>query len=176
MEPNTALEDILTNLPELVSPDMTNVFQAMITRQIADCYHSFSTRESKKRAENLYKQSLTLVYPCGFDDEGLSGNIQLAFFYYLEAGNSPQALTVLRGVVPMMAKAVKMNSVERYIRLSFPLCMKERFVRDEFLYKEVSELKADFPLSINVIVLGLYILIQLYLDTSAKADSPDDDL
>ncbi|XP_031574404.1 uncharacterized protein LOC116308158 [Actinia tenebrosa] len=137
-----AMEAILTKLPELVSPDMVNVFHVMITRQIADSYHSLSTRDSKKRAEHLYKESLTLVYPCGFDDEGLSGTVQLALFYYLE-GNTSQALTVLRDIIPVIVKAVKMNSVRRYIFISFSLCMKERFARDEFLYKEVSSSKGD---------------------------------
>lgn len=167
-----AMVAILAKLPELVSPDTVHVFHVILTRQIADSYHSFSTRDSKKRAERLYKESLTLVYPCGFNDEGLSGTIQLALFYYLE-GNSQQALTVLRDVIPMIVKIVKMNSVERYIIISFPLCMKERFVRDEFLYKEVCELKADFPLNINVIVVGLYILIRSCIDTSSK-DTLDD--
>ena len=167
-----AMEVVLTKLPELVSPDIVNVFHTMITRQVADFYHSLSTRNSKTRAERLYKESLSLVYPCGFDDQGLSGAIQLALFYYLE-GNSRQALTGLRDVIPLIVKAVKMNSVERFILLSFHLCMKERFVRDEFLYKKVCDLKADFPITINVIVVGLYILIQSYTDTLSE-DCIDD--
>ena len=167
-----AMEAILEKLPELVSSDMVKVFHTMITRQIADSYHSFSTRDSKKTAERLYKESLSLVYPCGFDDEGLSGNIQLALFYYLE-GDSHQALTVLHDFIPMIDKAVKMNHVQRYILITFPSCTQERFARDEFLYPEVSGLKAEFPITVNVIVVGLYILIRSHIQISSK-DSLDD--
>lgn len=160
-----ALEDILMRLPELVSSNMVNIFHVMISRQIADFYHSCVTRDSKTRAEHLYQKSLRLVYPCGFDDEGLSGTIQLALFYYLE-GNSGEALTVLRDVIPIIIRAVKTkNGVERYISISFPLWLKERFHRDEFLYNEISGLERDFPLVVNVIVIGLYVLILSCINT-----------
>ncbi|CAC5414958.1 unnamed protein product [Mytilus coruscus] len=75
-----ALEEVVAILPQIISLEFTGAFQTGTKRQIADYYHLLGTRYSRKKAESLYKDSLSLIYPCGFNDRQISGRVHLALF------------------------------------------------------------------------------------------------
>ncbi|CAC5414949.1 unnamed protein product [Mytilus coruscus] len=103
-----AMEEVLEILTQIVSLEFTCAFRTVITRQIADFCHSLGTRKSRKKAEILYRESLTLVYPCEFNDGQISGRVQFALFHYLN-GDCTGALSEINTIHPAIVDAIKNN-------------------------------------------------------------------
>lgn len=167
-----ALEDILAILSNIVSLEFSCAFRTVITRLIADFYHSLCTRQSMKKAETFYRESFTLIYPCKFNDGHISGRVQFALFYYLN-GDYTVALSEINKIHPAIVDVIKNNKVDCYLNLSFPVWLKDRFFHDEFLARLVSALLTNFPFIVNVVVIGIYIMIKCIVKICPKERQDD---
>ncbi|CAG2205957.1 unnamed protein product [Mytilus edulis] len=167
-----ALEDILAILSNIVSLEFSCAFRTVITRLIADFYHSLCTRQSMKKAETFYRESFTLIYPCKFNDGHISGRVQFALFYYLN-GDYTVALSEINKIHPAIVDVIKNNKVDCYLNLSFPVWLKDRFFHDEFLARLASALLTNFPFIVNVVIIGIYIMIKCIVKICPKERQDD---
>lgn len=168
-EQSIAMEEVSSSVEDIVSCEFVFAFRTLIDRQIADFYHHMKTRNSKCKAEDLYKSSISLIYPSGFDDRQVSGIIQLALFYFLNR-EFDKAVQYLFPILPIITQIIDSNSVIAYLQISLPVWQLNRFILDKTLFDIVSRTQPTSPFVVHVIVIGLYTLIQSLSAVSSEGN------
>ncbi|XP_062599540.1 uncharacterized protein LOC134261083 [Saccostrea cucullata] len=156
-----AMEEIIEDLPHSLTNDVSGSFAVNLRRLVADFYHSQKTRQSHEKAEKLYKESLSLRYPSGFDDKLISGVAHLALFYYLY-GNFTAALDSIESTLETIKQSIRSDTTCGFLHIAIPYCT-DRVWRDKILYVILQSQSFCYPLYINVISLILYVAIRSLL-------------
>ncbi|XP_061196669.1 uncharacterized protein LOC133204942 [Saccostrea echinata] len=153
-----AMEEIIQDLQNFLTKEVSGSFSVILRRQVADFYHSQKTRQSYEKAEKLYKDCLSLRYPSGFDDNFISGVAHLAFFYYLN-GNFIAALDSIEPTLETIKQSVKSETTCGFLHTAIPF----NVWSDRILHDILQSLSFFYPLYMNVISLILYVAIRSLL-------------
>ncbi|XP_061179450.1 uncharacterized protein LOC133188077 [Saccostrea echinata] len=156
-----AMEEIIEDLPNFLTKEVSGSFSVILRRKVADFYHSQKTRQSHEKAEKLYKDCLSLRYPNGFDDNFISGVAHLAFFYYLN-GNFIAALDSIEPTLETIKQSVKSETTSGFLHIAIPYSI-DRVWCDKILYDILQSQSFYYPLYINVVSLILYVAIRSLL-------------
>ncbi|XP_033727770.1 uncharacterized protein LOC117317090 [Pecten maximus] len=150
------LYETLLDLENIVSPDMVDCLRSLFYRFLGDIVQRQPgfIRGNIQQAEELYTRGIRLVYPMSeFDDKEFSGNIQLAFFHYLnrEYGKAHSSLRKIEARLFEVNPAQILSIVLVYGDL-------QRLWHDTFL-KEMVERFGDpdtIPIKCNALAFYIY--------------------